>query len=73
MDKVNFKRGEDWDFLWINGQRPSDDEAEYPHKNEVFYIKMNYIEDATKVTDLAFYFEYMNAALRSMFCKVCKF
>jgi hypothetical protein len=56
------KRGEDWDFLWINGQRPSDDEAEYPHKNEVFYIKMNYIEDATKVTDLAFYFEYMNAA-----------
>lgn len=55
-------RGEDWDFLWLHGERDEGDEAEFPHKNEVFYIKLNYIEGATKVTDLAFYFEYMNAA-----------
>lgn len=55
-------RGEDWEFLWLHGERDEEDKAEYPHKNEVFYIKLNYIEGATKVTDLAFYFEYMNAA-----------
>lgn len=56
------ERGKDWEFLWLHGERDNDDESEFPHKNEVFYIKLNYIEGATKVTDLAFFFEYMNAA-----------
>lgn len=51
----------DWEFIWIRGQRDKVDDAEFPHQNEEFYIKMKYIPGATEITDFAFNFRYMNA------------
>ena len=36
-------------------------EAKYPHTNEEFYIKLDYKDSATKITNLKFKFKYMNA------------
>lgn len=55
------KLGTDWKFIWLDGEREVDDEYEYPHANEVFYIGLNDIENATKITNLSFDFRYMNA------------
>ena len=51
--------GDGWNFVWQN--RDVDDNATYPHTNEEFYIKLQYKEMATKITNLKFSFKYMNA------------
>ena len=58
------KRGEDWDFIWLKGQREETDKSEYPKSNETFYIYLRNIEGATKITDFVFNFRYMNAGGR---------
>lgn len=52
---------ENWRFIFINDERDETDTFEFPHANEVFYVELDYIEGATKVTNLHFDFKYMNA------------
>lgn len=52
---------EDWKFVWIDGQRASDDQFVYPHANEVFYIELNYIENATMITGMDIDYRYLIA------------
>jgi len=65
--KTDLKRGDlkndnsaEWNFLWIKGEREENDNSEFPHDGEEFYIAMKYIEDATEITNLEFSFRYMN-------------
>ena len=51
--------GNGWEFLWQN--RDLEDKAIYPHTNEEFYIKLDYKDLATKITNIKFKFKYMNA------------
>lgn len=53
-----------WNFVWLEGQRDINDTQEYPHTNEVFYIEMDFIEDAKYFENLHFDFKYMNAGGR---------
>ena len=53
--------GSDWEFVWIDGERTDPDISEYPLANEKFYIKLNYRENATKITNIKTQFRYMNA------------
>ena len=55
------KLGEDWDFEWQYGERTEEDTSIYPNPNEVFYIKINYIEGLTKIENFHFDFKFMNA------------
>lgn len=50
--------GKDWKFLWTDIR----EDSVYPHRDETFYIELNYIDGATKVSNLVFDFKYMNAA-----------
>lgn len=54
--------GKDWEFVWIDGERTQDTESKFPLANEKFYIKLNYRENATKITNIKTKFRYMNAA-----------
>ena len=45
-----------WNFVWLEGQRDVNDTQEYPHTNEVFYIEMDFIEDAKYFENLHFDF-----------------
>ena len=56
------KLGEDWEFIWLEGERGTDEDSEFPLPCEEFYIKLNYVEDATKITNIKTDFRYMNAA-----------
>ena len=47
-----------WDFEWTDLGREASD---YPHPNEVFYIDMDFIQDAKYFKNLHFDFVYMNA------------
>ncbi len=51
--------GDGWNFHWQN--RDSEDTTLYPHTNEEFYIRLDYKELATKITNIKFEFQYMNA------------
>jgi len=53
--------GKDWEFVWIEGERTPETESEYPLANEKFYIRLNYIDDVTKITNIKTKFKYMNA------------
>lgn len=50
-----------WKFVWLEGQRDANDTQAYPHTNEVFYIEMDFIENAKYFKNLHFDFKYMNA------------
>ena len=52
---------EKWSFVWLEGQRDANDTQKYPHANEVFYIEMDFIENAKYFKNLHFDFKYMNA------------
>lgn len=52
---------QDWEFVWIEGERTDPDISEFPLANEKFYIKLNYRENATKITNIKTQFRYMNA------------
>lgn len=53
--------GSDWEFVWCEGERTDPDISEYPLANEKFYIKLNYRENATKITNIKTQFRFMNA------------
>lgn len=50
-----------WRFVWQDGQRQSDDTAEFPHPGEKFCIEVDYIEDATEITGIDFEYKYLIA------------
>lgn len=50
-----------WRFSFLKDERDTADNFAFPHANEVFYIELDYIEGATKITNLHFDFKYMNA------------
>ena len=52
---------EDWNFVWIDGERTEDTDSKFPLANEKFYIRVNYIENATMITNIKTEFKYMNA------------
>jgi hypothetical protein len=52
---------ENWEFVWLADQRDANDDYEYPHTTEVFYVAMDYIKDAIYFSNLHFDFKYMNA------------
>ena len=54
--------GKDWEFVWAEGERTDASDSKYPMANEKFYIRMNYIDEATKITNIKTKFKYMNAA-----------
>lgn len=54
--------GQDWEFVWLDGERTEDTDSKFPLANEKFYIKLNYRENATKITNIKTKFRYMNAA-----------
>jgi hypothetical protein len=54
--------GTDWEFVWLDGERSSAEDSEFPLAKEKFYIKLNYIENATKITNIKTEFRYMNAS-----------
>lgn len=54
--------GKDWEFVWADGERTPYTESKFPLANEKFYIKLNYRENATKITNIKTKFRYMNAA-----------
>lgn len=63
-DGAALERDKDWFFSWQDGQRTEDDDYQFPHEQEVFYIRLNKIEGATKIKDFHFEFKYMNAGAR---------
>ena len=51
-----------WDFYWIKGgNRDENDDYEFPHDGEEFYIEMDYIEGVTEIVNMHMDFKYMNA------------
>ena len=54
--------GKDWEFVWTDGERTQDTDSKFPLANEKFYIRLNYRENATKITNIKTKFRYMNAA-----------
>lgn len=52
---------QDWNFVWIDGERTADTNSKFPLANEKFYIRVNYIENATMITNIKTEFRYMNA------------
>lgn len=50
-----------WKFVWLDGQRKKGDDFKYPHSNEVFYIEMDYIENATMITGMDVDYKYLIA------------
>ena len=50
-----------WRFVFIDGFRSEDDDYEYPHEQEPFYIEIDYMEGAIEMVDLETSFRYMNA------------
>lgn len=52
--------GNGWSFHWVN--RDDSDASQYPHTGEEFYIKLNYQDSLTRITNIKFKFKYMNAA-----------
>lgn len=51
----------DWNFVWIDGERTEETNSKFPLANEKFYIRVNYIENATMITNIKTEFKYMNA------------
>lgn len=54
--------GTDWEIICEETVRASDVEYEFPKSGEKFYIKLNYIDGATQITNIKTKFRYMNAA-----------
>lgn len=54
--------GEDWEIVYPETVRSDDAESKFPKSDEEFYIKLNYIENATQITNIKTKFKYMNAA-----------
>lgn len=52
---------EKWRFVWQKGQREENDDFKFPHKDEVFYIEMDYIENATMLTGMDVDYKYLIA------------
>lgn len=52
---------QDWNYVWVDGERTEETDSKYPLANEKFYIRVNYIEDATMITNIKTEFRYMNA------------
>ena len=44
--------GKDWEFVWTDGERTQDTDSKFPLANEKFYIRLNYRENATKITNI---------------------
>lgn len=56
-------RGTDWDMTWKAGdKRTADDDFEYPHNGEEFWITVKNQENLTKITNIKTHFKYMNAS-----------
>lgn len=51
----------DWKFNFVEGEREKNDNFEYPHPDELFYIELNFKEGMTEISNLHFDFKYMNA------------
>ena len=58
-DPLEFEK--DWNFVWVDGERTEETNSKYPLANEKFYIRVNYIENATMITNIKTEFRYMNA------------
>lgn len=56
--------GEQWELVYLDGERLEEvsEEISYPKSNEKFYIRLDNIENATKITNIKVDFKYMNAA-----------
>ncbi len=57
--------GEDWELVYLDGERTDSKDPVYPKANEEFYIRIlnkDIIENSTKITNIKTYFRYMNAA-----------
>lgn len=54
--------GTDWEIICAETVRCDDVDYEYPKSDETFYIKLNYIDEATQITNIKTHFRYMNAA-----------
>ncbi len=47
-----------WKFVWTEGNREASD---FPHRNEIFYIEMDYIQNATMLTGIDVDYKYLIA------------
>lgn len=54
--------GTEWDIICAETVRCDDIDYEFPKSGEAFYIKLNYIDGATQITNIKTHFRYMNAA-----------
>lgn len=54
--------GTDWEIICAETVRANDVDYEFPKSGEKFYIKLNYIDGATKIENIKTHFRYMNAA-----------
>ncbi len=54
--------GTEWDIICSETVRADDIDYEFPKSGEEFYIKLNYIDGATLITNIKTHFRYMNAA-----------
>ena len=61
-EPLKFGENNDWSFVWLEGNREKPGDLKFPKPNETFYVRMKYIEGATKITDFKVFFKYMNAA-----------
>lgn len=52
---------EHWKFNFVEGERDTADNAEFPHPDEIFYVEIDFMEGVTELTNLHFDFKYMNA------------
>lgn len=53
--------GEDWEFVWVEGERTADTDSEFPLSGEKFYIRIKYRDTMMKITNIKTSFKYMNA------------
>lgn len=54
--------GTEWEIICAETVRCDDIDYEFPKSGEEFYIKLNYIDGATQITNIKTHFRYMNAA-----------
>lgn len=60
--KEPLQRGQDWDIICAQTVRMEGEDYAFPKSDEEFYIKLNYIENATQITNIKTHFKYMNAS-----------
>ncbi len=54
--------GTEWEIICSETVRCDDIDYEFPKSGEEFYIRLNYIDGATQITNIKTHFRYMNAA-----------